>query len=249
MNPKTIAACFAVFILASCVHTRPGDAEAMARTNQDKGVIYHNTPRGNPLVPAQWEQWGPGAVRNQGAGTLSVRASRTIGATEMARLATREDASPVEAFDRKIISEKDFNLLGSGPSTVAAAVKARFGWERDTEASVTMGKVQEVTLSEQELVEFCRAQNVASSLTPDIRRGLRNGDRHLLLAAVYADSMTFTFKRKTATGGEVDAGLPRTGNITVGGNNYQFTESGLVMTEPRFLGYRILHRTAVRTVF
>lgn len=236
-------------LISSCITPQMADSAALAAVNREKGMIYHATPRGNPALPAQWDEWGPGAIRNPGSGSLSATAGRIIGAPTVAGLATMSNASPVEAFDRKIITERDFNLLGSGPATVAATIKAQFGWKSEVEASVTMGKVAEVTLSEQQLVDLCRNNKAAEGLLPSTRKGLRNGNRHLLLAAVYADSMTFTFKKKTTTGGSIEAGLPKTGNITIGGNNYTYTESGLTMTEPRFLGYRILGRDEVRAVF
>ena len=236
------------FFLNSCISTK-ADSAALAKLISEKGVVYHATPRGNPLIPAQWDEWGPGSIRNNSSGNLSATASRIIGAPEVTRLATLSNASPVEAFNRKTVSEKDFNLLGSSPATVAATIKAQFGWKSETEASVAFGKVAEVALSEQGLVDLCRSNKAAEGLLPSTRKGLRNGDRHLLLAAVYADSMTFTFKKKTTTGGSIDAGLPKTGNITIGGNLYTYTESGLVMNEPRFLGYRLLGREEVRTVF
>ena len=236
-------------LLSSCATQKQADREALARFNQEKGVVYHTTPRGNPLLPAQWEEWGPGAIRNPDNGNLSATATRIIGATTAARLATMSNASPVEAFDRKTVSEKDFNLLGSSPSSVANTIKLKFGWKSEVEASIVFGKVSQVTLSEQELVDLCLSNHAATGLLATTRQGLRNGSRHLLLAALYADSMTFTFKKKTTTGGTIDAGLPKTGTINIGGNFYNYTESGLVMTEPRFLGYRLLDRANVRTVF
>ena len=246
---KTLLALLPAVLLTSCITPQPFDPTKVPPGFTDRGFIPYTTPRGNPEDPALWNLQGPGAIRNPAASTLTANATRIIGAELVAQIAKREHPVAIEAFDHTEITEKDFNLLGSGPQSVATALKASLNLSSDVETSVVMGKVSEIALSEVEMLEACRKTNAANGLTKDMRRDLRLGRRHLLLAAVYAESMTYKFRRKQTTGGSLAVTLPETADLSIDGNKYKWTRAGYTMTEPRFLGYRILGTAEVRTVF
>ena len=249
MKLITIFSLCTVALLTSCKTTKPFDPATVPPGFTQRGFIPYTTPRGNPNDPALWNEQGPGAIRNPAAGSVTATATRIIGADLVTSLAKREHPVAITAFDHTEITERHLNLLGSGPQSVVRSLKATLKLSADIEASVVMGQVSEIALSELEMLDACKKNHAAATLTDKMRRDLRDGRRHLVLGAIYADSMTYKFSRKQTTGGSLAITLPQTADLNIDGNNYHWTQAGYVMTEPRFLGYRLLGRDEVREVF
>lgn len=195
----------------------------------------------------EWNFHGPGTVFNPATVNVTARAGRMIGEDSVKELADPKHASPISIFTNKIVKETDLNLLGAGPAAIVAKVKADFHIQNTSIAEVVTGNVFQVTLAEADIIEACRKNLNTNGLTTLMKQDFHNGTRDLLLAAVYADKLTFKFSSKNTTSGGL--GLPKTGDLTLDGRKYTWTESGLEMSEPRFLGYRILDRGEVRDLF
>ena len=240
---------FPALLLSSCTSPRQFTSDAFSGALENKGIIYYPSPRGNPTLPDEWNHYGPGVVFNPAGASVTARAGRMIGNTLVKDLADPKHASPLSLFTNKVVKERDLNLLGGGPAAIVAKIKGDFHMQANAEAEVVTGNVYQTTLTEADLVEACRRHLKTNGLTPRMREDLRAGRRSLLLAAIYADKLTFKFSNKNTTGGSIGLGLPKTGDFSFDGKKYTWTEAGLEMTEPRFLGYRVLDRADTGDLF
>lgn len=232
--------------------TKRADVAELSRQISQQGITLYETPRGNPAEPAEWKSHGPGAVRHPSAGTVTANASRMIGQALVDAHASLKEKTPLETLNRSEVSEQDIKILGGGPIDVVARIKADVSAARSTNASIVMGRVWEVAMSEADLIAECRKNAANNGLTSNMIDDLCNGGRDLIVSAIYAEGMTFKFASRQsseASASAETAPLPQTGSIQIAGNTYHWTESGLEMREPRFLGYRALPRREVREIF
>lgn len=217
--------------LVSCVGN-PGD-QAVQRELKNQNIVALSPFQGDPTRKAEWEKYGPGAVRSvknkvSAGNTLRSATSATGDPTLSSKSMDREDHTPVSFPHRLTVhTDSSGNLSAESLYSEAVKVAANASHQRITRVDMTLENVRK---SEPLTAEEMKSKLKASGFK-------RRWGQRVILAPVIVDSITYTFYRETSGNGEVKVNIPKAAKADASAKQLKVTNGQLETTKPTFIGF------------
>ena len=199
--------------------------------------MAYNPPQGDPSSRWDWKKYGPGTIIRKDRFEYEQGASFLIGEEGVTDALSPQQAAPYNLFDSKVISGNQLDASGGYKLQGVADIKAAVNSLNETEVEVKFGATkisQPLALGEFRKI----VQDKGMTIDPKTRLNLRQGKSDIITAVVFTDSLTYTFKKKTETGGsvKVDVNATDLGELTAKG--YKTINGSVVVPGSTFLYYR-----------
>ncbi len=235
--------------LAAC-GTRAGKitSDAYASLLQQEGLVAYTPPQGNPASRTDWKKYGPGTIIRRGRFEYEQGAAFLLGEDGVTLAMSPEQAAPYNLFSNKVVSGNQMDDQGGYSLHGVGDLAAQLNLSRDTEIEVKLGNTKiSQPLALGEFRQLVRSH--ASKIDPDTLTNLRQGKSDIITAAVFTDSLTYTFKKKVDNGGSVSLKVADKDLGNLKDRGYSTIDGSVVVPASTFLYYRPLEnvRELVKT--
>jgi hypothetical protein len=230
----------AAILLNACNHSAPKmTSDAYRSLIQQEGLVAYTPPQGNPASVMDWKKYGPGTIIRKGRFEYEQGAAFLIGEDGVKQAMDPAQAAPYHLFENKVVSGNQLDAKGGYTLQGVGDLTAQLGLKQDTEIEVKLGNT---VISQPMALGDIRnlVKTNASKIDTQTLTNLRQGKSDVITAAVFTDSLTYTFKKKSENGASTALKVANEdlGSLTAKG--YSTVDGSVVIPGSTFLYYRPL---------
>ena len=228
-----IASLPALFLTACSTAPVPGAYQKEIRA---QGYTAYSHPIGDTQNVKDWDKFGPGVILRAKEQTYYEPARTLLGESGPQDAMKPENASPVGLFSNKTVSGYDFDGKGGWTLDAVNKIAGSVQFKKDTTVDVQFGKAYLANFkSEGEIHRAVRA--ALPNLDATTQKALRRGDFSVVQNAVYTDSVRYTFKQATQSGGSATYELSAQEIAALTAKGYKIVQGGVEVSQPTFIAY------------
>jgi len=204
-----------------------------------EGLVPFIPPQGNPDHPQDWTKYGPGTVIRKSTYEYEQSATSLLGADGVANARSPVQAADYHIFNNKTVSGSNLDANGGYALQAVADLQGKLDLSNVTDIEVTFGNTKiSQPLAIDDFRKIVRAK--ASTFSPETRQNIRQGKSDIITAAVYTDSLTFTFKKSVQNGADAKVNVTDKDLGDLSAKGYRTIDGSVVVPTKTFLYYRPL---------
>jgi hypothetical protein len=198
------------------------------------GYRPYYPPIGNVQNLNDWNKYGPGVILRDSTHEYYQGASTIIGQAGLRAAANKANWSPEGRLSGTKASGYDFDGNGGWSLDAVNRIAGTIGVKRDTTVELQLGNVWVSNpLGEGDM----HADLAKAPLDSNARAGLRRGSFSCVLSALWADSVSYTFKQSSQNGAGANYQLTAPEIAALQAKGYSVNNNSIQVSSPTFIGY------------
>jgi hypothetical protein len=229
---RLLAAVAVPCLFAACHQS----AEVGAYEQRFKQLGYkpYYPPIGNTQNLNDWNKYGPGVIFRDSTHEYYQGANTVIGQAGVKAAADKANWSPEGRLSGTKASGYDFDGNGGWSLDAVNRIAGTIGVKRDTTVELQLGNVWVSNpLGEGDL----HGDLAKAPVDATARAGLRRGTFSCVLSAIWADSVSYTFKQAAQSGASVNYKLTVQEIAALQAKGYKVVNDSIQVNSPTFIGY------------